>query len=441
MKIPCRYTRRAFLKTGTAATLGFMTRRFWLPRYAFASPSETSRVVVVTDDAVLQGEIIQEDVVRIMIDEGLTTLTDAATPGEAWETIIPGLSSDTAIGIKVNTINHDLASHPEVAYALAASLADVAVGGSPFPENRITIWDRQDVELESAGYTLNDTSSGVKCFGTDHSGVGFHPDGFYALGAYQQASRCYTDYSDVLINVSVLKNAGICGVTFSLKNLFGGISAPSQLHDNACDPGIPAAVAELFSQFGQRQKLCVCDAVFGCTSGGPMGPPNLTYRGIVLSLDPVALDSVCRQILEDNGCTTGPLATYIAAASGPPYNLGNSDPADIELIEISNPSGISEESGGNFTRPIGLGKNHPEPFNSGTAIPIHLAISQQIELKVYDLRGRSVKTLFSGSLRAGEHRFWWDGKTSSGSSAASGRYILRLTVGKTAVNRPVTLLR
>ncbi|MFH1734435.1 MAG: DUF362 domain-containing protein [bacterium] len=434
-------SRRDFLKTGTAASLGLMSGALWMPRAALAAANETSRVVIVTDETVLEGSLIRQDVVRVMIDEGLRALTDAATPPDAWMSILPDLAADLAVGIKVNTINGQLASHPETAYPLAASLADVSVGGSPYPENQITIWDRQDAELLAAGYTLNDTSFGVKCFGTDHAGIGFHPSGFYASGEYQEASRCYTDYSDALINLSVLKNAGTCGMTFSLKNLFGGISNPWDLHDNACDPGIPAANAELFTQFGSRQKLCICDAIFGCISGGPLGAPNLEYKGIVLSQDPVALDIICRQILEDNGCTTGVLATYLATASAPPYNLGNSDLADIEIVEISNPTGIAIRGQTTFPQHISLKSNYPEPFNSSTTIPVYLEKPQQIRLTIHDVQGRRMRTLYDGSMQAGEHRISWDGSVNTGHSAASGRYIVKLQTGKAGISRQVTLLR
>jgi len=436
-----RFTRREFLKTGSIASLGIATGLTRLIPKSIAGVNETSRVVIVTDETVLAGSDIQQNVVRVMIDQGLMALTDTTSPADAWVSLIPDLANDLSVGIKVNTINSDLASHPDVAYPLANSLSEVQIGGVPFPENKITIWDRQDNELMAVGYAINDSSAGVKCFGTDHAGIGFHPDGFYAAGQFQRASRCYTDFSDVLINLSVLKNAGTCGVTFSLKNIFGGLSSPWELHDNACDPGIPAANAELFNQFGSRQKLCICDAIFGCTSGGPAGPPNLDYRGIVLSDDPVALDTVCRQILEDNGCTTGSLATYIATASRPDYNLGNSNPADIEVVEIINPTGIIDRGEALTPRQLSLGQNYPEPFNSGTTIPFSIKGAQFITLAVCDIRGRLIKTIHEGNLLKGDHRFAWDGTNEYGKPVASGRYIVSIKSRNSTISRTMTLIR
>jgi flagellar hook assembly protein FlgD len=48
---------------------------------------------------------------------------------------------------------------------------------------------------------------------------------------------------------------------------------------------------------------------------------------------------------------------------------------------------------------------------------------------VFDINGRRVVTVFTGSLPAGEHAFEWDGRTSSGGMAGAGLYFMRVTVG------------
>lgn len=70
--------------------------------------------------------------------------------------------------------------------------------------------------------------------------------------------------------------------------------------------------------------------------------------------------------------------------------------------------------------------NHPNPFNPSTTIRFSLAQSGQASLKIYDVRGRMIRSLVDGALPAGDHELRWDGRTQDGSPAASGVYFMRL---------------
>jgi hypothetical protein len=377
-----------------------------------------------------------------MLDEGLVALTDAPSPQAAWQSLLAGLTAETTLGIKVNCASAALPSHPEVSYAIAESLAEIELAFGSYNLNQILIWERTDWELTAAGYSINTSSSGVRCFGTTHQGVGFDSTSIDVDGTTQFVSRCYSDHSAYLINLSCLKNHGIAGVTLSLKNHYGTIHNAYALHSGNCDPGIPALNAALRDTYGERERLCICDALFGIRTGGPTGPPQFTYGGLVLSTDPVAVDAICRQILEDNGCNTIGMSSHIDTASEEPYNLGMSDLAQIELIEIINPSG----SVGTETEPIPaenitLGPPRPEPFSSQTTVPLILTHEETIRLTVHDIKGRRVATLFRGGLSAGNHRFTWTGTDDTGSPVPSGGYVVQLSTNREAQSRRVTLVR
>jgi hypothetical protein len=84
----------------------------------------------------------------------------------------------------------------------------------------------------------------------------------------------------------------------------------------------------------------------------------------------------------------------------------------------------------------------PNPFNPTTEIRFHLAHASQVELKVYDLRGRLVRSLVDGEeVEAGSHVRIWDGKDSRGRSLASGVYLYRLVAGDLRSTRAMTLLK
>ena len=60
-----------------------------------------------------------------------------------------------------------------------------------------------------------------------------------------------------------------------------------------------------------------------------------------------------------------------------------------------------------------------------------------VDLSVYDLQGRLVKTLAHGHFTAGDHARPWDGTTNTGGRASSGHYIVRRDAG---THRAVTKL-
>lgn len=66
---------------------------------------------------------------------------------------------------------------------------------------------------------------------------------------------------------------------------------------------------------------------------------------------------------------------------------------------------------------------YPNPFNPETEIVFSLAAPGEVELVVYDLAGRAVRTLVDGARTAGNHRAVWRGDDDSGRSAPSGVYL------------------
>jgi subtilisin family serine protease len=88
-----------------------------------------------------------------------------------------------------------------------------------------------------------------------------------------------------------------------------------------------------------------------------------------------------------------------------------------------------------------LGAAAPNPFNPTTVIPFALPRAGQVDLCIYDVAGRLVRTLVSGKRDAGHHEATWNGCDDSGRSVASGSYYVRLrTEGEQQV-RPLVLVR
>ncbi len=85
---------------------------------------------------------------------------------------------------------------------------------------------------------------------------------------------------------------------------------------------------------------------------------------------------------------------------------------------------------------IVLAQNFPNPFNSSTTIEFWLSTASSITLDVYDVNGRLVETLLSGSLEAGLHS-----TSLSSTTLASGIYMYRLVAGNSAFTKKLVVLR
>ena len=113
----------------------------------------------------------------------------------------------------------------------------------------------------------------------------------------------------------------------------------------------------------------------------------------------------------------------------------------VELIKFKVVVGRKEnvqEQLSSLTLPkeFALGPNYPNPFlseaksrsagNPSTTISVVVPLASEIELKVYDILGKEVKTLYHGALAAGRYWFSWDGRNAAGSNVVTGVYLYRL---------------
>ncbi|MFO7891693.1 MAG: FlgD immunoglobulin-like domain containing protein [bacterium] len=77
-----------------------------------------------------------------------------------------------------------------------------------------------------------------------------------------------------------------------------------------------------------------------------------------------------------------------------------------------------------------LNQNYPNPFNPATTISYSLCKPCQVKIKIYDLKGRVVRTLINKKQGAGIHELTWDTIDGEGNRVPSGIYICRMRAGK-----------
>lgn len=77
----------------------------------------------------------------------------------------------------------------------------------------------------------------------------------------------------------------------------------------------------------------------------------------------------------------------------------------------------------------------PNPFMEHTCIAFSLKKSAPVELSVFDMQGRKMRTLLSGRVEAGTHHTIWNGKTDAGTEAPGGIYacVLKVAGKKSAI--------
>ncbi len=90
---------------------------------------------------------------------------------------------------------------------------------------------------------------------------------------------------------------------------------------------------------------------------------------------------------------------------------------------------------------LALSQSFPNPFSRETQIRFALPREMEIDLSVYDIRGRRVANVVSGKLPAGHHTALWAGRDGHGRPVASGVYFYRLVTDERTLTRKMLRLK
>ena len=93
-----------------------------------------------------------------------------------------------------------------------------------------------------------------------------------------------------------------------------------------------------------------------------------------------------------------------------------------------------------------LRQNYPNPFNPETWIPFDLSQEGEVKITIYDLAGHEVRLLPMGRKPAGiyhsqQRAAYWDGKTETGESVASGIYFYSIQTEDYRETRRMVILK
>ncbi len=94
--------------------------------------------------------------------------------------------------------------------------------------------------------------------------------------------------------------------------------------------------------------------------------------------------------------------------------------------------------------PESLGRSlraHPNPFRGRTSIRFQIPREQHVEIAVFDVSGRRVRSLVRGVLPASTYAESWDGLDDRGQRVAGGIYFVRMEAGELRTTRKTVLVR
>ena len=317
-------SRRGFLRSCLAGALAA----------AHPPAPERSRVVVGRDPALRSsGGGIDSSRLLAMLDRSMQALCDRDSPGEAWRQVFrPG----EVVGLKVNCLaGKGISTSPALVEAVCERLQQAGIPGKD-----IVVWDRLNADLESGGFRVSTQPKPFRFVGNDVFG---YEDDLAAFGAVGSLlCRTLTRVCDAVINLPVLKDHGIVGVTLAMKNMFGAIHNPNKYHLNVGDPYV--ADVCMLQPVRQKLRLTICDGTTAQYEGGPSYMPQWTwpFNGLLVSRDPVALDYTGWQLIErrraEKGMKSlkdaGRAPAYIATAADAQHSLGTNDPRQIDRVDV-----------------------------------------------------------------------------------------------------------
>ncbi len=291
-----------------------------------------STVVVVKLAQGLAESGVDTTTYRRMLEIGLAALDSASDLRSSISSILPA----GTVGFKTNCLARKFNSTP---VALVDALTGLLIDHG-FDANDLVVWERTSRELADAGYTLNASADGVRYLGTDANGIGYATE-FSTHGPVSSlVTHILTDMVEQNVNLPVLKDHSVAGLSAGMKNMYGAIHNPNKFHADCCDPF--CAHVNYLEPIRSKHRLTIIDAIRVQYDGGPgyMAQYMTTFGALVLSRDPVAADRIGLEILErlrkDHGRPTlakaGREVKYLKTAKA--IGLGESEMEQIDLKVI-----------------------------------------------------------------------------------------------------------
>lgn len=277
-------------------------------------PEPQARVVDIRSGNALHASTVDRGVLSELLDQGIRTLTGAASVDAAWRSV---LGPAERIVLKFNAVGAEVINtNAEVARLLVRRLA-----GAGYRPEKLALVEAPAHLAEELG-----TRGVVQAWGPP-----------VRVGDDLEPLVQYLYDADAMINVPLLKTHQIAGMSGCMKNLSHAlIRHPARYHANGCSPYIAQVVSS--KEVSSKLRLNVVSALRVVVSHGPDAREEdiAGYGGLLLGFDPLAVDSVGLAILATErrrrGLVTSSTVPQLASAAQ--MGIGRWRPAEIERVTL-----------------------------------------------------------------------------------------------------------
>ena len=116
----------------------------------------------------------------------------------------------------------------------------------------------------------------------------------------------------------------------------------------------------------------------------------------------------------------------------------DTDIGNYIFYNTTNPTGITTAVTDNRPGEISI---YPNPFNSCCKFRIQLEDRSEVQLEIYDVTGRSIRSIYNGEVNPGKLILSWDGMDSSNRVVGSGMYFYQLSINNKLSSGRLLLLK
>jgi hypothetical protein len=256
-------------------------------------------------------------------------------------------------------------------------------------------------------------------------------------------------FDDGLKYWNTFGNAFPEGRTFGFRTPSGS----AKLFGPFANPGDASGMFQTFSATEGSTWFFDIYALNTCTED-PISGTNDNYASIKLVFeDEFGAELIATEaVIVDNTTSPGKWTKHTVSATAPagvrfvsayvlfiqPSGLGGAVFVDDASVRYSTVSGVADEPA---PRAYTLHQNVPNPFNPTTTIRFTMEAEAHVQLGVYDVSGRLVRTLVDGIKTVGDHVVEWNGMDNSGRAVHSGVYFYQIKALGISEVRKMTLLK
>lgn len=115
---------------------------------------------------------------------------------------------------------------------------------------------------------------------------------------------------------------------------------------------------------------------------------------------------------------------------------------DINKITFDNITNIDDARKiGSVLIKFKLLQNYPNPFNPTTSIEYEIPTKGMVEIKIFNINGRLIKTINQEHEKPGSYITKWDGKNNFGNFVASGVYLYQARYDNSIISKRMIFIK